>query len=265
MPFKRRANNAAFFYHLQLVLTFTIGIKSLQYVGFYLAAIPFLKLSKRLNQIVQLVEPGYSHIWDCCCDHGLLGTALLNNDAAPNIHFVDIVESLVSAVESKLQRFYSHVPSAWHVHCLDVAKLPLNQYTGKHLVIIAGVGGDLIAEFVQAIHQQYPTLDIDFILCPVHHQFKLRYVLNQSNFGLKDEALVKDNHRFYEVIYVSSLPNSHAKVSLVGEKIWRATDEEQARLSREYLDKTLNHYNRILQGNKKDVAEIVESYQSIVL
>ncbi|MGR5528912.1 tRNA (adenine(22)-N(1))-methyltransferase [Vibrio alfacsensis] len=224
-----------------------------------------MKLSKRLNQIVQLVEPNYTHIWDCCCDHGLLGTALLNSDIAPNIHFVDIVEPLVSAVESKLQRFYSDTSAAWHVHCLDVATLPLHQYPGKHLVIIAGVGGDLIAEFVEAIHQQYPTLDIDFILCPVHHQFKLRHVLNQRNFGLKDEVLVKENHRFYEIIYVSSQQSSQAKVSLVGDKIWLAANEEQTRLSREYLDKTLNHYNRILQGNKKDVAQIVESYQSVML
>ncbi|MGR5239039.1 tRNA (adenine(22)-N(1))-methyltransferase [Vibrio alfacsensis] len=224
-----------------------------------------MKLSKRLNQILQLVEPGYSHIWDCCCDHGLLGTALLNNDAAPNIHFVDIVEPLVSAVESKLQRFYSDTSAAWHVHCLDVATLPLHQYSGKHLVIIAGVGGDLIAQFVQAINQQYPKLDIDFILCPVHHQFTLRHTLSQWNFSLKDEVLVKDNHRFYEVIFVSSQPNPQANISLVGDKIWRATNEEQALLSKEYLDKTLNHYNRIQQGNKKDVALIVESYQSITL
>lgn len=224
-----------------------------------------MKLSKRLQQIVQLVESHYTHIWDCCCDHGLLGTALLEEQAAPNIHFVDIVEPLVVAVESKLQQFYSESISAWHVHCLDVAQLPLDKHAGKHLVIIAGVGGDLIADFVQSIHDQFPQLDIDFILCPVHHQFKLRQVLNQRNFGLKDEILVKENHRFYEVIFVSSQPNFNAKVSLVGEKLWRADSPEQAFVIKDYLDKTLNHYKRIQQGNKKDVTQIVECYQSIAL
>ncbi|MDX2422429.1 MAG: SAM-dependent methyltransferase, partial [Amphritea sp.] len=48
-----------------------------------------MKLSKRLTQIEQLVAPGYTHIWDCCCDHGLLGAALLARHSDAQIHFVD--------------------------------------------------------------------------------------------------------------------------------------------------------------------------------
>ncbi|MGF1909934.1 tRNA (adenine(22)-N(1))-methyltransferase TrmK [Vibrio kasasachensis] len=225
-----------------------------------------MKLSKRLKEIEQLVGSGYDHIWDCCCDHGFLGTALLSRHAAPHIHFVDIVHELMVEVENKLQRYFQHPISKWHVHCLDVTTLPLHQFEGKHLVMIAGVGGDLVTKFVDAIHHHYPDLDIDFVLCPVNHQFKLRQKLNQLGFGLKDELLLKDNQRFYEVIYACSLPEEdNEQVSLVGSKIWQATTDEQATITAEYLQKTLNHYIRIQQGHKKDVKQIIEAYQSITL
>lgn len=225
-----------------------------------------LKLSKRLKYIAQLVTSDYDHIWDCCCDHGLLGMALLKVHAAPDIHFVDIVAELMLEVENKLQHYCHQSASKWHVHCMDVAKLPLDQFKGKHLIIIAGVGGDLITQFVEAINQQYSDLDIDFLLCPVHHQFKLRYALNQLKFGSKDELLIKENQRFYEIIYTSS--HSEKKedvVSLVGNKIWQAKTEEQLLVSKEYLQQTLNHYTRIQKGNKKNVQTIIDSYQSIIL
>ncbi|HTG55937.1 MAG TPA: SAM-dependent methyltransferase, partial [Niabella sp.] len=49
---------------------------------------------------------GYTHIWDCCCDHGLLGAALLSRQAAAHIHFVDIVPELMHELKNKLQRFF---------------------------------------------------------------------------------------------------------------------------------------------------------------
>ncbi|MBA5760902.1 tRNA (adenine(22)-N(1))-methyltransferase TrmK [Vibrio sp. 404] len=225
-----------------------------------------MKLSKRLKHIEQLVGSGYDHIWDCCCDHGFLGMALLKKQAAADVHFIDIVPTLMQEVESKLQSYCHQSASNWHVHCMDVTKLPLDQFKGKHLVIIAGVGGDLITQFIESLNQQYACLDIDFLLCPVHHQFKLRYALNQLNFGLMDERLIKENQRFYEIIYASSPSKKRENVvSLVGNKIWQAKTQAQLLINNEYLQQTLNHYTRIQQGRKRDVQTIIDSYQSIVL
>nr|MCH1922324.1 SAM-dependent methyltransferase [Shewanella ferrihydritica] len=43
--------------------------------------------------------------------------------------------------------------SCWQVHCQDVAALPLDLYgkEAKHLIIIAGVGGELLVQLVDAI------------------------------------------------------------------------------------------------------------------
>ena len=266
---------------------------------------PSLKLGKRLQQIEKMATlEEYGHIWDCCCDHGLLGCALLNRQAEAtisdtssnmpvnivsntarnkdsDIHFVDIVPELMAELASKLHRFYSSSLNAviaknWQTHCLDVATLPLDRYDGKHLVIIAGVGGDLMIKFIEAINKQHHNLAIDFLLCPVHHQFSLRSKLIELDFSLKDEVLVEENQRFYEVLLVSSSSTSdsreNSKVSPVGDKIWQSDSStqltidssglsiknsnehtikvslSQAEIADKYLNNTLNHYQRMQKG-----------------
>ena len=111
-----------------------------------------------------MVTAQYDHIWDCCCDHGLLGAALLARSAAPSIHFVDIVPELMRELENKLHRFHpknAQSNSQWQTHCIDASSLPLQKFSGKHLVIIAGVGGDLMTDLVREIYQKNPTSNIN--------------------------------------------------------------------------------------------------------
>jgi tRNA (adenine22-N1)-methyltransferase len=222
-----------------------------------------LKLSKRLKHLEQMVTLEYTNIWDCCCDHGLLGVALLSRPAAKNIHFIDIVPELMAELESKLNRF--HLSSSWKTHCLDVAKLPLEQYEGKHLIIIAGVGGDLMIQFIDSIYQRHQSLTIDFLLCPVHHQFSLRQKLIALDFSIKDEILVEDNQRFYEMMLVSSTSNQEMKINPVGDKIWLSESSKQAATAQKYLHKTLKHFKRMQQGNTKDVQHIIDAYHAVSL
>jgi|TARA_R110000765_G_scaffold118405_6_gene212704 tRNA (adenine22-N1)-methyltransferase len=231
-----------------------------------------LKLSKRLKQIEQMVSWNYTHIWDCCCDHGFLGASLLSRQAAPNIHFVDIVPQLITSVENKLQQFYKNATSQWQTHCIDVAKLPLHSYQGKHLVIIAGVGGDLMNQFINDICQNNPKLEIDFLLCPVNQQFALRKKLIALKCSLKSEALVADNHRYYEVILASTETDKNKGINSeithpitpVGKYIWQAENPQQALVVKKYLEKTLNHYKRIKQGGTENVDHIISAYSRLM-
>jgi tRNA (adenine22-N1)-methyltransferase len=230
-----------------------------------------LKLSKRIAQIEKMVTSQYDHIWDCCCDHGLLGVALLSRSPAANIHFVDIVPELMVELERKLERFYPNL--AWTTHCDDVAKLPLAQYEGKHLIIIAGVGGDLMINFIEHIHQKHHSKNIEFLLCPVHHQFSLRQKLIELTFSLKDEVLVEDNQRFYEIIHVSSTADENNKISPAGEKIWHSRSAQQKVTIEKYLNKNMSHYQRIQQGFQRDlkqtksksVQHIIDAYSAVKL
>lgn len=224
-----------------------------------------MKLGKRLKQIERMITEDYTHIWDCCCDHGLLGASLLNKQAAQTIHFVDIAPALIENVQHKLQQFYPDSLSRWETHCLDVAALPLKNYEGKHLVIIAGVGGDLITSFIDAIHRQHLGMNIDFLLCPVHHQFTLRQKLIEFSFQFKHESLIEENQRFYEILLVSSTTDTTAPVSPVGELIWKADSVQQVKTVEKYLGKTLSHYDRIQQGGTADIQHIINAYKAVKL
>ncbi|SER02227.1 tRNA (adenine22-N1)-methyltransferase [Amphritea atlantica] len=224
-----------------------------------------MKLSKRLQQIEQLVASDYDHIWDCCCDHGFLGAELLSRPTSATIHFVDIVPQLMTQLENRLRRFYPDARERWETHCIDVARLPLQQYSGKQLIIIAGVGGDLMIQFLEAIHQQHAQLNIDLLLCPVYQQYALREKLIELNCSLKDEILIAENQRFYEAILVSSTPDHQALISPVGNRIWHSETAAQKRIVESYLRKTLSHYQRIQQGDKIKVDHILEAYRAITL
>ncbi|WP_053094227.1 tRNA (adenine(22)-N(1))-methyltransferase TrmK [Cellvibrio sp. pealriver] len=234
-----------------------------------------MKLSKRLQKIESMVSSQYDHIWDCCCDHGLLGAKLVTRKAAPYVHFVDLVPELMDQLENKLKRyfpigeepnFHSLSYSQWQVHCMDLCQLQLQEFKGKHLVIIAGVGGDLMSTMVKAIAQNNAAADIDFLLCPVHHQYTLRQQLIALDLGLKAETLMIENRRYYEIILASPHNNNGVStISPVGDSIWQCRNQEEFNLASGYLNKTLAHYQRQQLKRGAEVQPIIDAYSAVTL
>ncbi len=221
-----------------------------------------MKIGRRLQQIEQMVEKQYDHIWDCCCDHGLLGFNLLKAQVAQTIHFVDIVPDLLVQIEKTLQRHWLGAEQTWLVHCLDAGKLPIRQFsikpeTDKHLIIIAGIGGELLIELMQSLLPVCANYHVEFILCPVHHNYKLRQFLIDNQLGLLNECLVFENSRSYEILHLS--PASSQPLSAVGSIMWDLTDP----LHLNYLDKTIKHYQRIAKNPNAHVKSIINQYQQL--
>ena len=257
-----------------------------------------MKISQRLQQINRMVGPGYDHIWDCCCDHGLLGMLLLQRNAAPKVHFVDCVAPLMQQLSLELARFFpqqpilnaqnekeqtTHAQSEWQVHCLDVAALPLAQYgkQAKHLVIIAGVGGELLVELVRSIvscysqyhsdnhNHSYHSSPLEFILCPVHHNYHVRSSLAELGLSLKQEYLLEENQRFYEILHlthssIASKRNDVAPLSSTGSIMWQGLDADKTSQAKRYLVQTISHYQRIPESRLPNKAQIVAAYQQIL-
>ncbi|WP_271271545.1 tRNA (adenine(22)-N(1))-methyltransferase [Aliamphritea hakodatensis] len=217
-----------------------------------------MKVSLRIQQLSTMVHGHYTHIWDCCCDHGLLGQLLLERGRADCVHFVDVVPALMNTLEHHLQQDYGD--RRWQVHCLDVARLPLSRYAGAgepQLVMIAGVGGDLLVDLVTAICQAHPEVPVEFLLCPVYHNYKVRRALADLSLGLISETLVEDKQRFYEILHVASAGGD--PVSPVGERMWDFTDT----VHRAYLQQTLNHYRRMASNPHQDVSAELQAYQRL--
>lgn len=224
-------------------------------------------MGTRLCEIENMVNKPYMQVWDCCCDHGLLGFNLLKNTSLEKVHFVDIAKPLTDKVKQTLQfefssqKYKSKGQNRWQVHCIDVRFIPLENIDSQ-LVIIAGVGGDLLIELVEGIIKKHPLLSIEFILCPIHHNVKVRKALRTLKLGLIDEKIVSENKRFYEIIHVST--SSKISITDVGSKMWHKNNE----MHKCYLQKTLNHYQRMLLSSdltqKNEAKETLSAYHKIV-
>ncbi|QYJ81398.1 tRNA (adenine(22)-N(1))-methyltransferase [Shewanella aegiceratis] len=220
-----------------------------------------MKLSQRLSHLQDMVDGHYAHIWDCCCDHGLLGAALLKKQVAGTLHFVDIVPGIMQTLQGKLERFFplnQDVTSPqWRVHCMDVAKLPLADFPSEtpQLVIIAGVGGELTGELVSAIQASADAFgqNIEFLLCPVHHTYQLRDRLSAMGLNLIDEKLISENKRCYELLHVAR--RGERPITAIGDSLWSKAPFE---LQMAYLRRLLKHYHQVVRGSQLDQKPLLE-------
>lgn len=210
-----------------------------------------MKLSQRLQTILNMVNDKYDHVWDTCCDHGLLGRAIYLQKPSSTVHFVDVMDHLIKNIHKELKqdpRFSDD--SRWFTHTLDSGQIPL-QTAQSHLVIIAGVGGDLLLKLVQDILlKHHKNTKIDFILCPVRQLHKVRFGLSELSLRLMDETLIKEFAHYYEILHVSN----HKKgedISLVGQSMWNLN----RRVDQEYLRKNLKHYGNMCKQVNKEGAE----------
>ncbi|KPV97086.1 hypothetical protein AN214_01103 [Pseudoalteromonas sp. P1-9] len=221
-----------------------------------------MPLSYRLQSIANKIKNPYHHIWDTCCDHGYLGMALLSSNPSSTIHFVDISAHIMKGVKNGLstQADSQQLPyKNWHCHTMSVNDLPLDQYPGRHLIIIAGVGGDLAAEFIQQLTARFSNVALEFIICPVHHTFTLRQQLIALNYTLIDESLISENKRFYEILHVTRNKNQGIAISPIGDKLWHSTKQCE---KSQYLNRLITHYQKVSR-NSSDALRALYAYQAL--
>jgi tRNA (adenine22-N1)-methyltransferase len=214
-----------------------------------------ISLTPRLAAIYKeyvAANKDYDIIWDTCCDHGYLGQKILASNPRGKIIFVDQVPSITNTLNEYLQsQYYAN----YAVYTQDLAELQLAA-DKSHLVIIAGIGGELIAELLSRLLVNN-NASIDFIFCPSTSVYSLRDYLSSNNFGLLSEGIVADNNRFYEVIYVRYNAIDSECVSLLG-GMWNSNDSDH----QHYLNNLITLYETRLMGSKAAAAqEILTLYQ----
>lgn len=210
-----------------------------------------MKLNKRLLTLSEMVNEHYDLVWDCCCDHGLLGFKILADGVIKRLNFVDLVPDITNKLQLKLQQHGHHLPmdAQWQVLCQDVSDIALAKSASqlpndaKQLVIISGIGGDLIIEILNNLTSICRGLNVDFLLCPVQHTYKLRKTLKALQFKSKDERLVLENNRGYELMLISQLEGQ--AMTLTGsDMMWKSHP-----LASRYLKNLITHYQRSLRSN----------------
>jgi tRNA (adenine22-N1)-methyltransferase len=194
----------------------------------------------------------YDIIWDTCCDHGYLGQAILASNPRGQLVFVDQVVSITKALREHLQS-QSYVN--YTIYTQDLAELKL-AVDKTHLVIVAGIGGQLIVELLTRLLANI-KISIDFIFCPSTSVHSLRDYLSNNNFGLLNESIVTDNNRFYEIIFVRYKAAGRESVSLLGQ-MWDSNNNDH----QQYLKNLIRLYQTRLKGGEAEAAQkILALYQ----
>ncbi|MBQ3131865.1 MAG: SAM-dependent methyltransferase [Clostridia bacterium] len=135
------------------------------------------------------------HAADIGCDHGRLSVALLQQGRAKQVTASDISEpSLEKArllaqkcsLSDKMHTVVSDGISHLSIGCADA-------------IIIAGMGGELIARILSAAPDVAHSTDA-IVMQPMRGVEELRRFLRENSFRIVDERLVLDAGRIYQII-----------------------------------------------------------------
>lgn len=215
-----------------------------------------LKSGSRLHQLKRMINPGYDRIWDCCCDHGLLGMSLMQNQYASEVIFVDVVESITEHLTDKLTQNFPRHQYNWQVRCDDVNNLAVPP-DDSQLFIIAGVGPDQTIDFINSLCASAKDTPIDLLTCLVSGNYAVRKALIHQGYKLNSEQLIFDNNRFYEAIYVSK--SGDETLQDVGSDMWQWDNP----VHRDYFQRVTTHYEQKAKNDPVRFQPIVKRYRML--
>ena len=152
-----------------------------------------IRIDERLTAIATLTKGGT--VADVGCDHGKLGYYLVSTDRAERIIATDIsAPSLQKAQELAFDNGVSHLMETR----LGDGLSPIKSKEAD-TVVIAGLGGDVMAEILSSARIEGKEFD-HFVLSPNTHPEKVRRELAQSNHIIVTDNLTECAGKYYTII-----------------------------------------------------------------
>lgn len=150
-----------------------------------------MKLSKRLNKIVEFVPIDASFIADIGADHGYIPLKLLENRDNISIFASDNKIGPFSRLKTNLSSKNNVILSL----SSGLDELPSNVDT----VIISGMGGGLIKSILEkgSVHFSHVKY---FLLSPHKEEDLVRSYLYENGYIIEKEDFIKDDNKFYSII-----------------------------------------------------------------
>ena len=211
-----------------------------------------LKLTDRLLKIAELVSEG-KRVADIGTDHGYIPVYLLNNNKINYAILADVNKGPLENARKEVR------------HNKLEEKVDLRLGSGLEVlnpnevdeVIIAGMGGILISELLEAKKEVAHTVD-KLILQPMQAQEELRKYLYNNGYEILDEVLVKEDFRIYEIIvakYTAANTNVEDEIYYeIGKKLIENKDP----LLNELIDKKIFMYSSIIKKLEGKTGEEIE-------
>ncbi len=152
-----------------------------------------MKITKRLEKIANLVEEGKSVI-DIGTDHGLVPLYLAKKEISKDILATDISKKSLQKLEDKLDNDFKKIIKTKVCDGLDGIDIKKGQ-----IAIVAGMGAVTIIEILSKNIEKVRKLD--YIICEGNiGNEKLRKFLNENNFYIDKDFLIKDGRKHYDII-----------------------------------------------------------------
>lgn len=154
-----------------------------------------MKLSKRLIAIANLV-PKNSIVADIGTDHGYVPGYLIEKNISQNVIGTDISAG-------SLEKIKTYVKELGFNDKIDIRLgngLEVIKPNEIDTVIIAGMGGLLIKDILDKGKLVGDTIS-NFILQPMVAAKELRIYLINNGFEIIEEELIKEDNKYYEIIY----------------------------------------------------------------
>lgn len=219
-------------------------------------------LSKRLEGLAYMVEPGKT-VADIGSDHAALALFLVENNITPWV----IVSELGEGPYQRASQAVQNSPFRPSIYLRQGNGLQVLQPGEVDTIILAGIGGDTIAEILS--HDWVKSATYNRYLCqPMSKDSVLRHNLVEQGWLIEDEKLIKENHRFYVIMSARPRQDSYRLTDLeieIGQKILKADDN----IKREYLQRKLikwrSIYDKMVATQEPNVISLAKVYRDKII
>lgn len=210
-----------------------------------------MKLTDRLLKIASLVTKG-KKVADIGTDHGYIPVYLLNKGDIDYAILADVNKGPLENAKKEVR----------HNGLMDKVDLRLGsgievlEKNEVDEIIIAGMGGILISELLEAKKEVAHSLD-KLILQPMQAQNELRKYLLNNGYEILDEVLVKEDFRLYEIIIAKYTSNNTQVEDEIFYEIGKKLIENKDPLLNEFIDKKIFMYNSIIKKIEDKAGESI--------
>lgn len=222
-----------------------------------------LVLGKRLEAIASLIKGKY--LIDVGSDHGKLPIFLLCNNLLSNAIATDVNELPLKKAENAAKSFSV---TDMEFILADGLKLPKAKILQSSDIVIAGMGGELIADILK-----YSETDLllgkNLILQPMTRPEKLREFLAINGFTTVKETVVFENNKYFIIIQCEY---TKEKTVCFPEKIYLGKLDNNDKTVRNYIEDRIKQLSFVVKEIKKsesadvpkEISDQLEAYNSFL-
>ncbi len=209
-----------------------------------------MKLSRRLETIASFVPEG-SAVADIGTDHGYIPIHLVQEGKAKHAIAMDVRKG-------PLLRAQAHIHEAGleaHVEVrLSDGLLKLEQNEAD-CVVIAGMGGELIIHILEEGRGLWEGIP-HWVLSPHSELDKVRRFLEEQEFFIERETMIKEEGKFYTVMGINRTNKAGEKDEReISYRYGRSLLESKDPVLKEYLKKEEEQLEQIMSGLSESQTE----------